>query len=352
MPKGWSRKFSTKYPCLCKMKSTKEGKRFFLAAFLIALAALNTGNNLIYLILSMMLAIFFLSIIVLKVNMRKLVLKVYQDNPVYADTPASIAMTMANKKRIASRSVKVTSSGIVSEGIYFPLIAGRSEVIGSFPVIFRKRGIYRYGDFLIESGYPFIFFTKRVLTSVQGEIIVYPEIKDIDSLSTPFPKEGYEQSPSRIGKGEEFSMFREFRYGDDSRRIHWKASAKTNKLLVMEYSSDEFKKMTVILDNLMFRDEKSFEKVVSFAASLTDRFLKDGYFVRLLTCSKVVPFGNSTEHLYKILDILAVIESRDSWECPLSVEPEGLTILILSSEQSLLKRFISLSDMVIYAHLL
>ena len=97
---------------LDKMKSTKEGKRFFLAAFMIALAAFNTGNNLIYLILSMMLAIFFLSIIVLKINMRKLVLKVHQDNPVYADTPASIAVTMANKKRIASRSVKVMSSGI------------------------------------------------------------------------------------------------------------------------------------------------------------------------------------------------------------------------------------------------
>jgi uncharacterized protein (DUF58 family) len=334
------------------MKSTREGKRFFLAAFLIALAALNTGNNLIYLILSMMLAIFFLSIIVLKINMRKLVLKVYQDNPVYADTPASIAMTMANKKRIASRSVKVMSSGMATEGIYFPLIAGRSEVTGSLPVIFRKRGIYRYGDFLIESGYPFIFFTKRVFTSVRGEIIVYPEIKDIDSLSLPFPGEGHEQSLSRIGEGEEFTMFREFRYGDDSRRIHWKASAKTNKLLVMEYSSDELKKMTIILDNLMFRDENSFEKAVSFAASLSDRFLKDGYFVRLLTCSKVIPFGNSTEHLYKILDILAAIESRDSWECPLSVGPEGLTILILSSEQSLLKRFISLSDMVIYANLL
>ena len=334
------------------MKSTREGKRFFLAAFMIALAAFNTGNNLIYLILSMMLAIFFLSIIVLKINMRKLVLKVYQDNPVYADTPASIAMTIANKKRIASRSVKVMSSGIVSEGIHFPLIAGRSEVTGSFPVIFRKRGVYRYGDFLIESGYPFIFFTKKVFTSVKGEIIVYPEIKDIDSFSPPFPREGHEQSPSKIGKGEEFSMFREFRYGDDSRRIHWKASAKTNKLLVMEYSTEELKKMTVILDNLMFRDKNAFEKAVSFAASLSDRYLKDGYFVRLLTCSKVIPFGNSTEHLYKILDILAVIESRDSWECPLSVEPEGLTILILSSEQSLLKRFISLSDMVIYAHLL
>jgi len=333
------------------MKSTREGKRFFLAAFMIALAAFNTGNNLIYLILSMMLAIFFLSIIVLKINMRKLVLKVRQDNPVYADTTARIALTMVNKKRIASRSVKVMSSGM-AEGINFPLIAGRSEVTGSLPVIFRKRGIYRYGDFLIESGYPFIFFIKKVFTSVKGEIIVYPEIKDIDRLSTPFPKEGHEQSPSKIGKGEEFSMFREFRYGDDSRRIHWKASAKTNKLLVMEYSADELKKMTVILDNLMFRDENIFEKAVSFAASLTDRFLKEGYFVRLLTCSKVVPFGNSTEHLYKILDILAVIESRDSWECPLSVEPEGLTILVLSSEESLLKRFISLSDMVIYAHLL
>jgi len=334
------------------MKSTREGKRFFLAAFMIALAALNTGNNLIYLILSMMIAILFLSIIVLKINMKKLVLKLHQDNPVYADTPASITMTVANKKRIASRSVKVMSSGIVSEGVYFHLIPPRSEVTGSFPVIFRKRGVYRYGDFLIESGYPFIFFTKRVFTSVQGEIIVYPGIKDIDGFSPPFPRQGHEQSPSKIGEGEEFSMFREFRYGDDSRRIHWKASAKTNKLLVMEYSTEGLKKMTVILDNLMFRDEDAFEKAVSFAASVSDRYLKDGYFVRLLTCSKVIPFGNSREHLYKILDILAIIESRNSWECPLSVEPEGLTILILSSEQSLMKKFISLSDMVIYAHLL
>jgi uncharacterized protein (DUF58 family) len=334
------------------MKSTREGKRFFLATFLISLTAFNTGNNLIYLILSMMISILILSVIILKINMRKLVLKVYQDNPVYAGTPASIDMTIANKKRIASRSVKVTSSGIAAEEIYFPLVPARSEVTESFPVIFRKRGIYRYGDFLIESGYPFIFFTKRVSTSVKGEIIVYPEIKDIDGLSPPFPGEGHEHSLSRIGEGEEFTMLREFRYGDDRRRIHWKASAKTNKLLVTEYSVDELKKMTVILDNLMFRDENFFEKAVSFAASLSDRYLKDGYFVRLLTCSKVVPFGNSTEHLNKILDILAVIESRDSWECPLSVEPEGLTILILSSEQSLLKRFISLSDMVIYAHLL
>ena len=218
--------------------------------------------------------------------------------------------------------------------------------------MFRKRGIYKYRDFFIESEYPFVFFRERILSSVEGEIIVYPEIKEIDLFMPRFLKEVDSQDLSKIGVGEEFAMVREFRYGDDSRKIHWKASAKTEKLLVTEYSAADVKKLTLILDNLIFRDAELFEKAVSFSASLSSHFLRTGYFVRLMTCAKVIPFGIGMEHLFKILDILAVLRSQDSWECPLSVETEGLTILVLSSEQSVLRKFVPLSDMVIYAHLL
>ena len=334
------------------MRPTREGKRFFLATLLIALAAFNTGNNLIYLILSMMLSIFLLSIVILKINMRKLALKVSQDNPVYANTSSSISMVMANGKSIDSHSVRVTSSGAFAAEIYLPLVPARSGITNTAQVLFRKRGIYKYRDFFIESEYPFVFFRERILSSVEGEIIVYPEIKEIDLFMPRFLKEVDSQALSKIGAGEEFAMVREFRYGDDSRKIHWKASAKTEKLLVTEYSAADVKKLTLILDNLIFRDAELFEKAVSFSASLSSHFLMQGYFVRLMTCAKVIPFGIGMEHLFKILDILAVLRSHDSWECPLSVETEGLTILVLSSEQSVLSKFVPLSDMVVYAHLL
>jgi uncharacterized protein (DUF58 family) len=332
------------------MKLSREGKRFSLVTVLIAVAALNTGNNLIYLILSMMLSILVLSILLLRINMKGLVLKVFQVQPVFANNPAYMSMTLSNKKRtIPSYSIKVSMPERIKGEAYFPKISGSSELSRTAAVVYKRRGIYRYGDFFIDSGFPFIFFSKRIMCKVDGDILVYPEIMEIDGIIPERTSEGYELSYLSTVSGDEFAKIREYRYGDDWRRIQWKASAKTEKLLVTEYATEEPKKLTVILDNLMPHSVKFFEKAVSVAASFSDRFLKEGYFVRLLTCKKVIPFGSGREHLFKILDVLAVIEGQRLWECPVSDEPEGLKILILNSEHSPLHRFISNSNIVIYA---
>lgn len=331
------------------MKLTREGKRFSLATILIAVAAINTGNNLIYLILAMMLSILVLSIVILKMNMKGLVLKVFQNKPVFANSPASVEIAVSNKKSVSSYSIRVFTSGNIEGQTYFPKISGLSDAATNVPIICRKRGVYQQGDFFFASGFPFIFFSKKSVCKVEGELFVYPEIREVEKLIPEISGEGYELSRELYGRGDEFSMVREFRYGDDWRRIHWKASAKTAKLMIMEYAVEEPRKLTVILDNLMTQDAEAFEKAVSFAASVSDRFLKEGFFVRLLTCRKVIPFGSGREHLFKILDILALVEVQHSWECPLSAEPEGLTVLILNSEFSPLKKFIPVSNIVINA---
>jgi uncharacterized protein (DUF58 family) len=332
------------------MRPSREGKRFFLATVLITVAALNTGNNLIYLILSMMLSIFILSILILMVNMNGLELVVHQSQPVFANNPADMNITISNRKRlIPSYSIKVLMPEGIKGGVYFPEISGLSDRLKTVPVVYEKRGIYRYGDFFIETSFPFILFSDRILCRVEGEVIVYPEIKEIDGIIPEITGVRCEPYLPRIGEEDEFSMIREFRYGDDWRRIHWKASAKTAKFMVMEYAAEEPRKLTVIFDNLRPYDTESFEKAVSLAASISDRFLNEGFFVRLLTCRKVIPFGSGREHLFKILDVLAVIEGQDSWECPISDKTEGTAILILNSDDSPLNKFIPVSDMVIYA---
>ncbi len=332
------------------MKFSREGKRFFLAGVLITVAALNTGNNLIYLILSMMLSILMLSILILKVNMNGLVLKVSQGPPVFANNPANLDLTVSNKKRIIpSYSIKVLMPEGLKREVYFPMISGLSDILKTVSVVYEKRGIYRYGDFFIESGFPFIFFSDRILCRVDGEVIVYPEIREIDETFLEIANKGFELALPSMGKGDEIFMIREFKYGDDWRRIHWKASAKTAKIMITEYAAEEARKLTVILDNLRPDDIESFEKAVSFTASLADLFLNEGYFVRLLTCKKLIPFGAGREHLFKILDVLAVIQGQDSWEGPMSTEPEESTILVLNSKGSALNRFIPVSALVIYA---
>jgi uncharacterized protein (DUF58 family) len=334
------------------MKFSREGKRFFLAAVLIGIAAFNTGNNLIYLILSMMLALFVLSVLILRINMKKLVVKLFQAGPVFANNSSDITLSVKNLKSFPSYSIKILQSGARDSGIYFPTVPAWSDASGTVSMVFQKRGIYSQGDFSLESGFPFIFLTKELTCKGEGAILVYPELEDIEHIFPDFTTHTYENTRTFSRSGDEFAMIREFRYGDDRRKIHWKASAKAEKLLVMEYAASEVKQITIILDNMLPQDAELFENAVSFSASVSEKFLRDEYFVRLLTCGKVIPFGSGREHLYKILDLLAIIERRDSWECPVSEGNEGMTLLILGSGDSPLRKFIPQSDMVFHAETL
>jgi uncharacterized protein (DUF58 family) len=334
------------------MNLSREGKRFILATLLTALAAFNTGNNLIYLIFSMMFSILVISVVVLKMNMKGLTLRVSPDYPVFAKVPAVFEIAVTNKKRsLPSYSVKVSLPESLAGESYFPRISAQSESSQTVPVVYKRRGVYGFGDFSLSSSFPFIFLTQQIVCTIREKVIVYPEIREVDDSLSELIKEGDALSYSGMRRGEEFSSLREFRYGDDRRTIHWKSSAKTTRLMVRENAAEEPKKLTVILDNLMPPDDRVFETAVSLAASLADRFLREGFYVRLFTCRKVVPFGSGSHHLYKVLDILAEIKGHHSWECPLSAEAgtEGLLILILCSEGSPLQRFVSLSDKVIYA---
>ena len=332
------------------MNLTREGKRFLIATILIAFAAFNTANNLIYLVFSMMLSILVLSIVILKWNLKGITLTVSHEQPLYAKMISHLQISLANdKKKIPSYSINILIPDNVNGKVYFSEVPVLSETNQDVPVLYKRRGKYQYGDFLIESGFPFIFFRKTIHCQCRGEVIVYPEIKELDAGIPDMVTNWYDSSHTKIGKGDEFSTIREFRYGDDWRRIHWKASAKSAQVMVKEYAAYEPKNLTIVLDNLKPLDEESFEKAVSLAASMTDRFLNEGYFVRLLTCRKMIPFGNSRDHLFKILDVLAEVEGQDTWECRVSDEHEGAYIVILGSEGSYLRRFITAADMVIYA---
>lgn len=332
------------------MRPTKEGKRFILATLLIAVAAVNTGNNLIYLVLSMMLSIVAVSIGALYINLKGISVSIIAVHPIFAKTSTRIRISVYNKKRFApSYSIRMLFPENIEGSFLIPHVPPTGSVTFDINAVFKKRGIYKYGTFYIESTFPFILFGKKAYPIIEGEVTVYPEIKEIGNTLPELSAYELHSYDLKQGHGDEFLKIREFVYGDSLRRIHWKATAKSGKLMIMETGISEPKLFTVILDNIKPHDKESFEKAVTFAASISDKFIKMGYLVRLLTCKKAIPFGSESEHLFKILDLLAVIEEEDRWECPLISEFQGTGVLILKSFDSSLRKAASECSMVVYA---
>lgn len=331
------------------MKATKEGKRFLLATALIAFAALNTGNNLIYLIFSMMLSIVAVALALLFVNLRKLSITVSFDGQLYAGQAAALRLSLANHRWFApAYSLRVVlPDGMTGEGFLIPYCPASKAVSVEMPVVFNKRGVLRVRDFFLESGYPFIFFLRQVKVKVDSEVVVYPEVKELKGLPMPQSAQ-YGPSSLRPGMGEEMLLIREFRPGDDAKKINWKATAKENTLMLKETAREEPRRVSLLLDNTGGWDKKDFERAVSFAASLAWLLIGKGFYVSLVTCAETVPFGQGREHLFKILYMLAVLGLLHEERCDSYSWADGPKILLLESERSAVAGFKEDGDVVFY----
>jgi uncharacterized protein (DUF58 family) len=341
------------------MKATREGKRFVLASVLIVVAALNTGNNLIYLILALMLSLVVVSLGILKENLSGLSLTVDSISAVFAGEEAPFSLTLRNCKRyIPTYSVNILSEGLTSRS-YFPIVPARGETVMEVKIVFRKRGLYDARSFTAQSGFPFILFVGERRMEVAKEVLVYPALRDVGDIVSEGWGAAVGDTARIAGAGEEIRSIRDFRYGDDSRHIHWKASAKVADLMVKEYAENELRRTTIILDNMRTgalgnqrHGDEVFEKAVSLTASFAKHFIEVGHLVRVVSSRKVIPFGSGAEQLFKILDILATISEEDIWESPLPAEGEGMIISILLTPQPAVEGLMAMSRLVVHAETL
>ena len=314
------------------IKFTREGKRFFIAVFLIGFTSFSTGNNLIYLLFSLMLSISLISFISAFINLRGLSLEADFREPLYANMPFNLEITYKNRKPVPSYSVTLLFPFGISEQLYTPVIK-RGRVRKIFhDVVIGSRGRLHLHDFRLSTGFPFIFMYISRSVVFKKDLLVYPELSDVSSFFRILQSNITDRETVKKGQDGEFIFSREYVYGEDSRKIDWKATAKTRKTMVREYSRHDENLATVIFDNSTGADNYYFEKSVSITASLCCEFIDRGFYLRLITCGKVVPFGNSRSHLFKVLDILAVIKKDETIKCYTGETLEGTSILVKCSD--------------------
>lgn len=319
------------------LKFTREGVFFVLLVLGIGFAAINTGINLLYLILAMCLSFIIVSGILSELTLRNIFIERTFPEDIFAEQPFPVQTEVKNKKKwfpsyslwveegiesnIKNKGVILGSSaGFLSkdnDGLSIPKLyfyhikAGESEkktVLWVLP----HRGLFKTRGLKISTRYPFGIFIKTALIHQPEERIIYPKIKDIGGLSDQFVNIG-EMVSRKKGEGSDILGFRRFGYGDSSKMIHWKTSAKVNNLMIKEHFEEENRKIAIIFDNRI-NDEysnkvyKKFNEGVTQTASLANYFIQNEYEVKIVTCSRNIAFGSGFGHLSVILSHLALLE--------------------------------------------
>jgi uncharacterized protein (DUF58 family) len=123
----------------------------------------------------------------------------------------------------------------------------------------------------------------------------------------------------RRGAGHDLFSMRDYQPQDDLRHIDWKATARSRRLTVREFTSEDERRITIVLDTQLSRGAgndlpERFERGVVQAASLIKHFIEERAEVRLVLGDDVGPFGSGTDQLYRCLRRLALVVPSDTEE--------------------------------------
>ncbi len=302
-----------------RLRSTREGKYFIAITIGVGLAAINTGNNLLFLLLGWMCSVIIASGVLSELSLRGLVVMRVPPPRVFAGRPFLMGISLRNsKRRLPSFSIEIEdlvqsggSARPLDKKCYFLKIpAGRTQST-SYRHTFPRRGLYRFEGFRVATKFPFALFRKSRDAAHAGEVIVFPAVHPV-AAPPPSAIHGGEDARARLGRRGEFFGLREAREGDDSRDVHWRSTAHKGRLMVREYEEESQRRAAVLVDNALpsdasADDQEALERAISMAASLAASYLGRGYQVKLLARGTAVPAAAGPAQLTRILRALALL---------------------------------------------
>lgn len=335
---------------------TKVGVVYVLVTLVIGIAALNTGNNLLYIVVAAMLAAILVSGVVSALVLRGLELDMRLPEHMFAGRPVvgrvvvrnprrylpafSIRVLPARKEKkirkqwrwerttfafplnrpqenqwVRMRDWKVkrveavpTPPGIFEGMVYFPYLPPKTELPADLELRFERRGRYCESSFAVGTRFPFAFLTKIRDVALEREILVYPSIDPADELFEVLPLVRGEWESFVRGRGSDLYRIREYMPEDSARHVDWKATAKSGSLKVREFSREDERKLCIVFDNPAsgLISGKAYERAVNLAASLAWHFS-----LQAAEVSFVIPGYGRGVDLHEFLARLAVIQPRE-----------------------------------------
>ena len=341
---------------------TREGLVYLAIIIVIGIAALNTGNNLLFIVVSAMLSAILVSGIASAGELRGLKLEVVLADHTFAGEPVMARASLRNTRRwLPALSVSLVppraqragrrlrwqrdvfvwppkaapgkqwlrlpdlhlklvadsaaEPSIFNGRVYFPYIPAGVSTSRPLNLLFEKRGRYVQDAFGLSTRFPFSFLakTRRVNLPAENaaegtgrELIVYPSVQPTADVLEVLPMITGEFEVYLRGRGNDLYRIREYLPEDSARHVHWKASARTGSLKVREFTREDERKLRFVFDNpeAGVVGDADYERGVTTAASLAWHFAGEN-----TELSFVAP-GFAASDVYEFLRYLALVTPR------------------------------------------
>ena len=293
------------------VRLTRIGTTYVLFTIVIGFAALNTGNNALYIGLTFMLGCLLLSGIASKGGLKHLEVAMSEVGEAWAGKPADATLTIRNNSRIWNvRDVVVTAPDL-TEPLLIPLLIRQSSITVPAPFMFRKRGRVVLKTVDLYTRYPFGFFLKKRRIRIGGEVIVFPRLLDDNAARERFrPATGDQSTANLPGAGSEIHSFREYVRGDTMRQVYWKKSASIGRWIIKQTDLDAARTVHVMVDPFKPRgvSDAAFEEMISAATTFVYHALRRGLDV-ILTLPRTTLRAREYDGAFGMFRALALLDA-------------------------------------------
>lgn len=316
------------------LRATRPGWCFIAIIFGVGFAALNTGNNLLYLVFALMLAFLVLSGILSETSLRGIRVERVLPREVFAGASNPVRIRISNRQsRIAAFALSVedrvapparrTDGTPPAAGRCFVLRIGPDSAVDrSYSLVPERRGEFEFASLRVSTRFPFGLFVKSVEIEAPETALVYPAITPIEpGRASAGSREETDQRSGRSPVGDALVGVREFVRGDRTARVHWRRSIRSGRLVVGEREGHTTAEVEILL--LLARDmtPAAIEGRISRAASELVHHLDAGDRVGLRTRSVRFAPATGPGHRRELLAFLARLEpDRDALDVDASQE--------------------------------
>jgi len=309
-------------------KLTREGMVYLGGVLVVALAALNTGNNLLFMILACLLAGVLISGFLSRLVLSGVDVRLEMPEHIFAGKPVMAIAEIHNAKRtMPSFSVLLVSEespkakknnleqhapGILARSVYFPHVARQQTVRQNVELTFPRRGIYRQDTLGLRTKFPFGFLEKTRRVGSDIEALVYPSVEPTEQLCEILPLVSGEMESYQRGRGNDLYSIRDYQFNDSARHVDWKATARTGALQVREYAREDERRVLLAFDpyvssreDLSVLGADRFERAVALCAGLAWHFYEINSVLEFRSAGFATPRVVAGEIVYDVLRCLA-----------------------------------------------
>jgi uncharacterized protein (DUF58 family) len=305
---------------------TRQGWIYIAGIVLVALAAINTGNNLLFLILACLIASILMSGVLSSVTLAGVEMRLDLPEHIFAGQTVRSMVEVKNHKltlpsfslRVegARKSKKDAAPVMLATPVYFPYLPKQETVRQSVPLTFPRRGLYRQEAFRIVTRFPFGFLQKARRLDLGSEALVYPSVDATAEFLDVIPGiQGALESLVK-GRGQDLYALRDYQPTDSARHVHWKASARSGSLMVREFAREDDCRVVLVFDphseaaqgKATAKDKDRFEQAVRLCAAIAWDFYERRTLLQFQSGSVEVPQAPAEQNIFAVLQHLALAE--------------------------------------------